>query len=193
MRILAIFACLLSVVCGYAQQQEAEAVEMCSNDVKDSIEAMKNCAEVWNQGAEPFCQFIEKFSTDEDFCNSRIKLSAAQRAEYKSILTPSNFEAKLPHVRHLSSNALEVSGCLPRYSPGNSYRDCSRFIRMLNLIEQTSITPANAAITHGLISLASAVIAAGSTKNARKTVFSMNILWAITRSALGRFSGLMRL
>lgn len=99
MRILAFFAGLFFTLCCYAQQPDAVAVEMCSNDVKASIESMKDSEEVWNQGAEPFSRFIEKFSTDEEFCNSRIKLTVAQRAEYKSILSPSNFEAKLPHVR----------------------------------------------------------------------------------------------
>lgn len=99
MRLLMFVAALAVAVCGYAQQPSAEAIEMCSNDVKESIENMKNSAEVWNQGAEPFSRFIEKFSTDEEFCKSRIQLTAAQRAEYKSVLAPSNFEAKLPYIR----------------------------------------------------------------------------------------------
>lgn len=97
MRLLTFISGIFFAVCCYAQLSNAELAELYSKDVKESVENMKNGAEVWNQGAEPFSQFIEKFSTDEEFCNSRIKLTAAQRAEYKSVLAPSNFVAKLPY------------------------------------------------------------------------------------------------
>ncbi len=99
MRILVFFAAMMLIVSSYAQQLSAETIEMCSNDVKASVENMKNSSEGWNQGAEPFSKFIEKFSTDEQFMNTRIKLTVAQKNEYKELLVPSNFEAKLPAIR----------------------------------------------------------------------------------------------
>lgn len=79
----------------FAQMSQEEIIKSYNADVNESIELMQNPSEPWNSG-EAFSSFIKKFSTDEEFMKSRIKLTAAQQSEYKDLLVPSNFEAKLP-------------------------------------------------------------------------------------------------
>ena len=49
-----------------------------------------------NQGPEAFKDFIAKFSTDNEFMDSRLKLSPELREKYASVLVPSEFTAKKP-------------------------------------------------------------------------------------------------
>lgn len=85
---------MLAVV-SYAQMSQAEIIKNYIIDINESVELMQDASESWNQG-EAFCEFIKKFASDEEFMNSRIRLTAAQATEYKDLLVPSNFEAKHP-------------------------------------------------------------------------------------------------
>ena len=97
-RILAFIAGVMFVMAGYAQMSQAEIIKNYIIEIDESIELMQDESEAWNQG-EAFSEFIKKFATDEEFMNSRIRLTAAQLSEYKELIVPSNFEAKHPFQR----------------------------------------------------------------------------------------------
>ena len=97
-RILAFIAGVMFVMAGYAQMSQAEIIKNYIIEIDESIELMQDASEKWNQG-EAFSEFIQKFSSDEEFMNSRIRLTAAQLSEYKELIVPSNFEAKHPFQR----------------------------------------------------------------------------------------------
>lgn len=67
-----------------------------AKEVKETVAKMESKTALCNKGPEAFNTFIAKFSTDEEFMNSRIKLSDAQRTEFAELLVPSNFTAKEP-------------------------------------------------------------------------------------------------
>ena len=97
-RILAFIAGVMFVMVGYAQMSQAEIIKNYIIEIDESIELMQDASEKWNQG-EAFSEFIQKFSSDEEFMNSRIRLTASQLSEYKELIVPSNFEAKHPFQR----------------------------------------------------------------------------------------------
>ena len=70
-----------------------------AKEVQETIAKMESKSALCNKGPEAFNTFIAQFSTDEDFMNSRIKLSEAQRTEFASLLIPSNFTAKEPFTK----------------------------------------------------------------------------------------------
>ena len=82
----------------HAQMSQQEIIKNYIIDINESVELMQDASEKWNQG-EAFSEFIQKFSSDEEFMNSRIRLTAAQLSEYKELIVPSNFEAKHPFQR----------------------------------------------------------------------------------------------
>lgn len=86
---------MMLAIVGYAQMSQAEIIKNYIIDINESVELMQDASEAWNQG-EVFSEFIKKFATDEEFMNSRIRLTPAQVTEYKELLVPSNFEAKHP-------------------------------------------------------------------------------------------------
>ncbi len=86
---------MMFAVAGYAQMSQEEILKSYIADVDESEALMKDASEAWNQG-ESFVSFIEKFSTDEAFMKSRIKLTPAQMRDYSDLLVPSNFTAKHP-------------------------------------------------------------------------------------------------
>lgn len=65
-------------------------------EIDQSVTRMESASAPCNQGAEPFKQFIAKFSNDKTFMESRLKLSDSQMAEFATLLTPSNFVAMGP-------------------------------------------------------------------------------------------------
>lgn len=93
-----IFTFLIGVMfltSGYAQLSQEDIIKSYVADINESIALMQDASEAWNQG-EAFCEFIKKFAADEEFMNSRVRLTSAQATEYKELLVPSNFEAKHP-------------------------------------------------------------------------------------------------
>lgn len=83
---------LALMVCGSALNSNAQTAA----DVEATNKKMMAASTPCNQGPEPFKDFIAKFSTDEAFMNSRLKLSDAEREKYAAVLVPSEFTAKKP-------------------------------------------------------------------------------------------------
>lgn len=79
--------------------QQQAIINEYTSEVENSVARMKNPATKCNTGAEPFSKFIEQFSTDKAFFDSRIALTDAQKSEYAELLVPENFTAKLPFVK----------------------------------------------------------------------------------------------
>lgn len=69
-----------------------------AQEVTESIEKM-NAPGKQNDGPEAFKVFIEKFSTDPEFMNSRIDLPENVKASNADLLVPENFQAKMPEIR----------------------------------------------------------------------------------------------
>lgn len=67
-----------------------------AKEVQATVAKMESSSALCNKGPEPFKTFIAKFSTDEEFMKSRLKLSEAQSTEFADLLVPSNFTAKEP-------------------------------------------------------------------------------------------------
>lgn len=67
-----------------------------AKEVQATVAKMESSSALCNKGSEPFKTFIAKFSTDEEFMKSRLKLSEAQSTEFADLLVPSNFTAKEP-------------------------------------------------------------------------------------------------
>ncbi|MBD5246905.1 MAG: hypothetical protein HDS54_01890 [Barnesiella sp.] len=88
---------LLACVSASADYDLNAAAEAYNAEVAASIEKM-NGNDKHNAGPEPFKEFIARFSTDEDFMNSRIALDDASREKYSSLLTPDTFTAKMPVI-----------------------------------------------------------------------------------------------
>lgn len=93
LRTIAVMA-LLSML-GFAFNATAQTAA----DVEATVKKMMAASTPCNQGPEAFKDFIAKFSTDKDFMESRIKLSADQRAKFADLLVPSNFTAKTPFAK----------------------------------------------------------------------------------------------
>lgn len=70
-----------------------------AKEIKESIAKMENKSAQCNKGSEAFNIFIAKFSTDEEFMKSRIKLSEDQSTKYAELIIPSNFTAKEPFAK----------------------------------------------------------------------------------------------
>lgn len=94
-RIILLMAGVMLATMGYAQMSQEDIIKNYIIDINESVELMQDASEAWNQ-SEAFSEFIKKFASDEEFMNSRIRLTAAQATEYKDLLVPSNFEAKHP-------------------------------------------------------------------------------------------------
>ena len=94
-RIVLLMAGVMLAIVTHAQMSQQEIIKNYIIDINESVELMQDESEAWNQG-EAFSEFIKKFATDEEFMNSRIRLTPAQATEYKELLVPSNFEAKHP-------------------------------------------------------------------------------------------------
>ncbi len=94
-RFILFMAGVMLATMGYAQMSQEDIIKNYIIDINESVELMQDASEAWNQG-EAFSEFIKKFASDEEFMNSRIRLTAAQATEYKDLLVPSNFEAKHP-------------------------------------------------------------------------------------------------
>lgn len=97
-RIVLLMAGVMLAIVTHAQMSQQEIIKNYIIDINESVELMQDASEKWNQG-EAFSEFIQKFSSDEEFMNSRIRLTAAQLSEYKELIVPSNFEAKHPFQR----------------------------------------------------------------------------------------------
>lgn len=65
-------------------------------EVEASNKKMLAASTPCNKAPEAFKDFIAKFSTDQEFLNSRLKLSPEQRSKYADLLVPDNFIAKAP-------------------------------------------------------------------------------------------------
>ncbi len=65
-------------------------------DVAASQKKMTASSAPCNGGPEAFKTFIEKFSTDKDFMESRLSLTADQREKYAELLVPADFVVKAP-------------------------------------------------------------------------------------------------
>ena len=83
--IVAIMAC---IACSVSAQTAKE--------VQDSEARMQNKSTACNGGPEAFNVFIAKFSTDEQFMTSRVKLDETQLTQFADLIVPSNFMAKTP-------------------------------------------------------------------------------------------------
>ena len=70
-----------------------------AEEVQATVKQMESSSALCNKGPEAFKTFIAKFSTDEEFMKSRIKLDDAQREEFANLLVPSNFTAKEPFAK----------------------------------------------------------------------------------------------
>ena len=70
-----------------------------AKEVQATVSKMESKSALCNKGPEAFNSFIAKFSTDEEFMKSRIKLSEAQSTEFAELLVPSNFTAKEPFAK----------------------------------------------------------------------------------------------
>lgn len=88
-KILALLVFALSGSFVAANAQTAAEVEATN---KKMLAASTPC----NQGPEAFKDFIAKFSTDQAFMESRIKLSPELKEKYASVLVPGEFTAKAP-------------------------------------------------------------------------------------------------
>lgn len=88
--ILAVVAIFLGIASANAQTAQ---------EVKETVAKMESKTALCNKGPEAFNTFIAKFSTDEEFMKSRIKLSEDQSTEFAELLVPSNFTAKEPFAK----------------------------------------------------------------------------------------------
>lgn len=71
-----------------------------AKEVKETVAKMESKTALCNKGPEAFNTFIAKFSTDEEFMNSRIKLEKeSQLTEFAELFVPSNFTAKEPFAK----------------------------------------------------------------------------------------------
>ena len=68
-------------------------------DVNATQKKMMAASTPCNQGPESFKSFIEKFNSDAEFMNSRLKITDAQREKFAAQLKPGEFEAKAPFAK----------------------------------------------------------------------------------------------
>ena len=95
MKLKSLILAIVAVVIGSASMSAQTAKE-----VQETVARMESSSALCNKGPEAFKTFIEKFSTDEEFMNSRIKLeNEAQRTEFAELFVPSNFTAKEPFAK----------------------------------------------------------------------------------------------
>ena len=94
MKIKSLFIAIVALVidCVSANAQTAQ-------EVKETVAKMESKTALCNKGPEAFNVFIAKFSSDEEFMKSRIKLDEAQSTEFAELLVPSNFTAKEPFAK----------------------------------------------------------------------------------------------
>ncbi|MBQ4345113.1 MAG: hypothetical protein IJC40_04340 [Muribaculaceae bacterium] len=81
------------IAVGFVMQAQTVA------EIEETVARFNNPSTPCNQGGEAFNDFIAKFSTDQEFLNSRLKLTEAQKSEYAELLVPENFTAKLPFAK----------------------------------------------------------------------------------------------
>lgn len=86
---------IVAMICGSLVGVNAQTAAEVEATNKKMMAASTAC----NQGTEPFKNFIAKFSTDKEFMESRIKLSAEQREKYAAELVPETFTAKTPFAK----------------------------------------------------------------------------------------------
>lgn len=65
-------------------------------EVEATIKKMQNPATPSNAAPEAFRTFLEKFSTDQEFFNSRLALPEAEKTANAEILKPENMKGMLP-------------------------------------------------------------------------------------------------
>ena len=81
MKLKSLILAIVAVVIGSASMSAQTAKE-----VQETVARMESSSALCNKGPEAFKTFIEKFSTDEEFMNSRIKLeNEAQRTEFAEL------------------------------------------------------------------------------------------------------------
>lgn len=100
--------------------EQQKIIDLTIPDVEESEARFNDSKEDCNQGAEPFKTFIAKASTDKAFLDSRLKLTAAERSEYKDVLVPENFKAMKPFVKD-NQVYVQMWGELQR---NTAYLDC---------------------------------------------------------------------
>ena len=64
------------IAVGFVMQAQTVA------EIEETVARFNNPSTPCNQGGEAFNDFIAKFSTDQKFLNSRLKLTEAQKSEY---------------------------------------------------------------------------------------------------------------
>ena len=94
MKIKSLILAVVAIFLGMASANAQTAQE-----VKETVAKMESKTALCNKGPEAFNTFIAKFSTDEEFMKSRIKLSEDQSTEFAELLVPSNFTAKEPFAK----------------------------------------------------------------------------------------------
>ncbi len=89
-------------IAGSAMAQTPEQqriIDLTISDVTESIEIFNDPATPSNYGAEAFKNFIAKASTDQEFLDSRIRLTPEKKAEYAQLLVSENFTTQLPYMK----------------------------------------------------------------------------------------------
>ena len=94
MKIKSLFIAIVALVIGCVSANAQTAQE-----VKETVAKMESKTALCNKGPEAFNVFIAKFSSDEEFMKSRIKLSEDQSTKYAELIIPSNFTAKEPFAK----------------------------------------------------------------------------------------------
>lgn len=95
MKIKSLLFAVVAIIIGSASMSAQTAKE-----VRETVARMESSSAQCNKGPEAFKTFIAKFSTDEDFMNSRINLEyEAKRTEFAELFVPSNFTAKEPFAK----------------------------------------------------------------------------------------------
>ena len=95
MKLKSLILAIVAVVIGSASMSAQTAKE-----VQETVARMESSSALCNKGPEAFKTFIDKFSTDEEFMNSRIKLEKeSQLTEFAELFVPSNFTAKEPFAK----------------------------------------------------------------------------------------------
>jgi len=85
----------LALILGLAVGANAQTAA----DVKASQTKMMAPSTPCNGAPEAFRTFIEKFSTDSEFMESRLNITPEQREKYADLLVPANFKAMTPVER----------------------------------------------------------------------------------------------
>ena len=85
---------LLAIVMAFTRS--AVSFAQTAAEVNATQKKMMAASTPCNGAPEAFKTFIAQFSTDKDFMESRITLTADQREKYADLLVPADFVAKTP-------------------------------------------------------------------------------------------------